>query len=184
MRCAEVLRGAMANREKFLSGITILLLTCCPWASRAASQAEGISPVPADPEIAAALRNVSPQRIQQTIEKLVSFQTRHTLSSDVPASTGKGINAAAEWIRGAFESYSKACGGCLEVKTDEFTQEPGNRVPKPTMLTNVYAILRGSDAANATRIVLVTGHYDSRNSETNDAAGASPGPMMTAAAPR
>jgi len=159
----------------FLPGITILLLTCCPWASQTASQADGIPVVPADPQIAAALRNVSPQRIQQTIEKLVSFQTRHTLSSDVPASTGKGINAAAEWIKGEFESYSKACGGCLEVRTDEFTQEPGNRVPKPTKLTNVYAILRGSDAANATRIVLVTGHYDSRNSETNDATAPSPG---------
>ena len=71
-----------------------------------------------------------PQRIQQTIEKLVSFQTRHTLSSDVPASSGKGINAAAEWIKSEFESYSKACGGCLEVKTDEFTQEPGTASPE------------------------------------------------------
>src|SRR5271169_2428919 len=175
MRCAELLRGAMANRKMFLSGITILLLTCCPWASQTASQADGIPVVPADPQIAVALRNVSPQRIQQTIEKLVSFQTRHTLSSDVPASTGKGISAAAEWIKGEFESYSKACGGCLEVRTDEFTQEPGKRVPKPTKLTNVYAILRGSDAANATRIVLVTGHYDSRNSDTNDATDPAPG---------
>ena len=61
----------------------------------------------------------------------------------------QGINAAAEWIKSEFESYSKACGGCLEVKTDEFTQEPGDRVPQPTKLTNVYAVLRGSDAANA-----------------------------------
>ena len=121
------------------------------------------------------MKNVSPQRIQQTIEKLVSFQSRHTLSSDVPASTGKGINAAAEWIKGELESYSKACGGCLEVKTDEFTQETGNRIPKPTKLTNVYAILKGSDPANASRIILVSGHYDSRNTETNDATGASPG---------
>ena len=105
----------------------------------------------------------------------MSFQTRQTLSSDVPASAGKGINAAAEWIKSEFESYSKACGGCLEIKTDEFTQEPGTRVPKPTKLTNVYAVLRGSDPSNAGRIVLVTGHYDSRNSETNDAIGASPG---------
>ena len=165
----------MSNGKKFLSGITILLLTCWPRGSRAAAQADAIPRVPADPQIAAALRNVSAQGIQQTVEKLVSFQTRHTLSSDVPASTGKGINAAAEWIKSEFESYSKACGGCLEVKTDEFTQEPGNRVPKPTKLTNVYAILRGSDPANASRIVLVTGHYDSRNSETNDAVGASPG---------
>jgi Peptidase family M28 len=136
----------------------------------------GKIPAPApDPQIVAAMKSVSPERIQQTIEKLVSFQTRQTLSSDIPASTGKGINAAAEWIQGELEGYSKACGGCLEVKTDEFTQEPTPRIPKPTKITNVYAVLRGSDPANAGRIVLVTGHYDSRNSETNDAAGASPG---------
>jgi hypothetical protein len=165
----------MPGRKMFFSGIPILLLTLWPLASRAATAADAIPTPPADPQIAAALANISAQRIQQTIEKLVSFQSRHTLSSDQPASTGKGINAAAEWIKNEFESYSKTCGGCLEVKTDEFTQEPGTRVPKPTKLTNVYAILRGSDPANASRIVLVTGHYDSRNSETNDAIGAAPG---------
>jgi len=165
----------MPRRKMFLLGIQILLLTLCSSLSQGAPPADTIPSPSADPQIAAALKNISAQRIQQTIEKLVSFQSRHTLSSDQPASTGKGINAAAEWIKSEFESYSKACGGCLEVKTDEFTQEPGNRVPSPTKLTNVYAILRGSDPANASRIVLVTGHYDSRNSETNDATGASPG---------
>ena len=159
----------------FFSGITILLLTLWPLVSPSAPPADAITTPSADPQIAAALKNISAQRVQQTVEKLVSFQTRHTLSSDQPASTEKGINRAAEWIKSQFETYSKACGGCLEVKTDEFTQEPGNRVPKPTKLTNVYAILRGSDPANTSRIVLVTGHYDSRNSETNDATGASPG---------
>ena len=159
----------------FFSGITILLLTLWPLVSPSAPPADAITTPSADPQIAAALKNISAQRVQQTVEKLVSFQTRHTLSSDQPASTEKGINRAAEWIKSQFETYSKACGGCLEVKTDEFTQEPGNRVPKPTKLTNVYAILRGSDPANTSRIVLVTGHYDSRNSETNDAMGASPG---------
>ena len=159
----------------FFSGITILLLTLWPLVSPSAPPADAITTPSADPQIAAALKNISAQRVQQTVEKLVSFQTRHTLSSDQLASTGKGINAAAEWIKSEFETYSKACGGCLEVKTDEFTQEPGNRVPKPTKLTNVYAILPGSDPANTSRIVLVTGHYDSRNSETNDATGASPG---------
>ena len=159
----------------FFSGITILLLTLWPLVSQSAPPADAITTPSADPQIAAALKNISAQRVQQTVEKLVSFQTRHTLSSDQPASTEKGINRAAEWIKSQFETYSKACGGCLEVKTDEFTQEPGNRVPKPTKLTNVYAILPGSDPANTSRIVLVTGHYDSRNSETNDATGASPG---------
>jgi Peptidase family M28 len=157
----------------------ILLVTMLFWLTGSALYGQGPArsiPTPApDPQIAAALKAVSPQRIQQTIEKLVSFQTRHTLSSDVPATTGKGINAAAEWIKSELEAYSKACGGCLEVKTDEFTQETGNRIPRPTKLTNVYAILKGSDPANASRIILVSGHYDSRNSETNDAVGASPG---------
>jgi len=165
----------MPGGKMFFSGTTILLLTLWPFVSQSAPPADAITTPSADPQIAAALKNISAQRVQQTVEKLVSFQTRHTLSSDQPASTGKGINAAAEWIKSEFETYSKACGGCLEVKTDEFTQQPGNRVPNPTKLTNVYAILRGSDPANASRIVLVTGHYDSRNSETNDAVGASPG---------
>src|SRR5215469_5682802 len=165
MRCNEVLRGTMPREKMFFSGITILLLTLWPFVSQSAPPADEITTPSADPQIAAALKNISAERVEQTVEKLVSFQTRHTLSSDQPASSGKGINAAAEWIKSEFESYSKACGGCLEVKTDEFTQESGNRVPKPTQLTNVYAIQHGVDPANASRIVLVTGHYDSRNSE-------------------
>jgi len=165
----------MPSRKMFFPRIPILLLTLWPFVAQSAAPGGALASPSPDPQIAAALKNVSAQRVQQTIEKLVSFQSRHTLSSDQPASTGKGINAAAEWIKSEFESYSKACGGCLEVKTDEFIQEPGNRVPKPTKLTNVYAILRGSDPANASRIVLVTGHYDTRNSETNDATGSSPG---------
>lgn len=161
--------------KMFFADATILLLTYLPVLAQVPARSSGVPASSPDPQIAAAMRNVSAQTIQRTIEKLVSFQTRHTLSSDLPASTGKGINAAAEWITGELESFSKACGGCLEVKTDEFIQEPANRIPKPTKLTNVYAILRGSDAANASRIVLVSGHYDSRNSETNDAAGSSPG---------
>lgn len=128
-----------------------------------------------DPQIETALRDVSAKRIEQTIVKLVSFYTRQTLSSDMPVSSGKGATAAADWIKSQFEEYSKDCGGCLEVKTDEFTQEPGPRVPQPTKITNVYAILKGTDAANAGRIVLVTGHYDSRNSETNDITKEAPG---------
>jgi len=146
--------------------------------SSVAQSSTNSNPLPAakpDPQIAAALRQVSADRIEQTIVKLVSFYTRQTLSSDMPASSGKGASAAAEWIKSEFERYSKDCGGCLEVKTDEFIQEPGPRIPQPTKITNVYAILRSSDPANAGRIVLVSGHYDSRDSETNDATGQSPG---------
>jgi len=130
-----------------------------------------------DPQIAAALQQISAARIQANIGKLVSFGTRLTLSAQDPASiaAGHGIGAAREWIKAEFERYSKECGGCLEVKTDEFTEEPGERIPKATKITNVYAILKGTDAANAKRIVLVTGHYDSRNSDTLDVSGDAPG---------
>jgi len=165
----------MFKMKLLFLAVSILWLTASPLLGQAATPVAGIPAAQPDPQIAAAIKNVSPQRIQQTIEKLVSFQSRHTLSADVPPSTGKGINAAAEWIKGELETYSKACGGCLEVKTDEFTQDTANRIPQPTKLTNVYAVLRGRDPANASRIVLVSGHYDSRASETNDATSASPG---------
>ncbi|PYV94579.1 MAG: peptidase M28, partial [Acidobacteria bacterium] len=87
----------------------------------------------------------------------------------------RGIGVAREWIKNEFERYSRDCNGCLEVKTDSFTEGPADRIPKPTIITNVYAVLKGSDPENAKRIVLVTGHYDSRNSDTLDTTGAAPG---------
>ncbi len=130
-----------------------------------------------DPRIAEALRQVSAEHIRQTIEKLVSFQNRSTLSAQDEESikAGKGIGAAREWIKAEFERYSKECGGCLEVKTDVFTEQPADRIPKPTQITNVYAVLRGSDPAQANRIVLVTGHYDSRNSDNANGTDPAPG---------
>jgi hypothetical protein len=133
--------------------------------------------VKADPQIAAALRQISAQRIQANIEKLVSFGTRLTISAqdDGSIQAGRGVGAAREWIKSEFERYSKDCGGCLEVKTDSFVEQPADRIPSATQITNVYAVLKGTDAANAKRIVLVTGHYDSRNSDTLDGKGDAPG---------
>jgi Zn-dependent M28 family amino/carboxypeptidase len=130
-----------------------------------------------DPHIAEAIRQVSAEHIRQTIEKLVSFQNRSTLSAQDEESikAGKGIGAAHEWIKAEFERYSKECGGCLEVKTDTFMEQPADRIPKPTQITNVYAVLRGSDPAQANRIVLVTGHYDSRNSDNANGTDPAPG---------
>jgi hypothetical protein len=133
--------------------------------------------IAADPHIAEALRQVSAQRVQATIEKLVSFGTRLTLSAQDQQSIakGRGIGAAREWIKSEFERYSQDCGGCLQVKTDSFTEGPADRIPKPTQITNVYAVLKGTNPESAKRIVLVTGHYDSRNSDTLDVSGDAPG---------
>jgi hypothetical protein len=133
--------------------------------------------LPVDPRIAAALQQISAQRIQANIEKLVSFQTRSTLSAQDPASIagGRGIGAAREWIKAEFERYGRDCGGCLEVKTDSFTEAPADRIPKPTEITNVYAVLKATDSESAKRILLVTGHYDSRNSDNFNGTDAAPG---------
>jgi Peptidase family M28 len=164
------------SRICLILALLAALLTSVPY--RTVAQADRLEPrPPADPQITAALADVSAQRIQANIEKLVSFQTRLTLSAQDPDSikAGHGIGAAREWIKAEFERYAHDCGGCLEVKIDSFTGNPGDRIPKPTIITNVYAVLSGTDPESAKRIVLVTGHYDSRNSDTFDATGIAPG---------
>ncbi len=129
---------------------------------------------PVDPQIAAALKQISATHIKATIDKLVSFGTRLSLSGG-NAQSGHGVVAAREWIKSEFERYSQACGGCLEVKTDSFTAPVSPRVPQPTEIVNVYAVLRGTDPEAAKRIVLVTGHYDSRPSNILDTQSPAPG---------
>jgi hypothetical protein len=133
----------------------------------------------ADPAIAEALRGVSAAQVKADIETLVSFGTRNTLSSmETGLPEGQGINAAAAWLEAEFGRISAGCGGCLEVKRDEFVEPastaPGGRVPRPTKLVNVYAVMRGTGGASAPW-VLVTGHYDSRATDVMDPKLGAPG---------
>jgi hypothetical protein len=58
--------------------------------------------------------------LQSTIEKLVGFGTRHTLS-DTKSST-RGIGAARRWVRSRFEAFSRAC----QVRRTSSTYSPFN----------------------------------------------------------
>jgi hypothetical protein len=158
---------------QFFSVALGLALPCA--AQGQGASASALEPGRPDARIVAALRQVSAARIQANIEKLVSFGTRATISAQDPESiaAGRGIGAAREWIKAEFERYAKDCGGCLEVKSDTFTEAPAERIPQPTVITNVYAVLKGT--SDAQRMVLVTGHYDSRNSGTLDGKGDAPG---------
>jgi hypothetical protein len=134
------------------------------------------NPATPDPAIEQALRTIQPQRIHQIIDTLVNFGTRNTLSSmETGLPKGEGVSAAADWIAGQFEQISRDCGGCLEVHRDTFTEPVGDRIPQPTTITNLYAVLRGSDPVQGKRMVLVTGHYDSRISNVLDARNPAPG---------
>ncbi len=143
-----------------------------------------LAPLPVDPAIAAALKGIESARIEKDIAKLVSFGTRSTLSSmDSDLPPGQGINAAAAWVESEYQGISAQCGGCLEVKRDEFVEPtsatPNGRIPRPTKLVNIYAILHGTAsqtaADKAAPWVLVTGHYDSRATDVLNDKLTSPG---------
>ena len=113
---------------------------------------------------------VSPAELQSTITKLVGFGTRHTLS-DTKSET-RGIGAARRWVQSRFNAISRECGTCLEVVTPSqvFT---GARVPQPTEVMDIVAIQRGTSDPN--RVIVITGHLDSRVTDIMDATSDAPG---------
>lgn len=144
-----------------------ILLLCC------ASSVRAQQTVVRDPAISGMIEQVSATQVEASVRKLVSFGTRHSLS-DTTSKT-KGIGAARAWIKSEFERYSAAAGGRLEVSYDSFIQPAdGRRVPAPTPMKNVMAVLRGTDPADK-RMILVCGHYDSRVTDVMNAKDAAPG---------
>jgi Zn-dependent M28 family amino/carboxypeptidase len=118
-------------------------------------------------EIAAA---PDPAQLRATVQTLVGFGTRHTLSDT--KSSKRGIGAARRWAASRFETISRECGGCLSVVTPSqmFT---GKRVPTPTEVMDVVAIQEGS--TDPERVIILTGHIDSRVSDEMNATSDAPG---------
>ncbi|HEY9239101.1 MAG TPA: M20/M25/M40 family metallo-hydrolase [Burkholderiaceae bacterium] len=112
----------------------------------------------------------SETELRATIGQLVGFGTRHTLSDT--KSDSRGIGAARRWVKTRFEAISRDCGGCLEVVTPSqvFT---GKRIPQPTEVMDVVAIKRGS--SDPKRVIVMTGHLDSRVTDVMDATSDAPG---------
>jgi hypothetical protein len=134
--------------------------------------ADAPPPMAVDPDIRDIVANISAERIQRSIYVLASFKTRHTLSDPLPS--GDGIGGAASWIRAEFERASKESGGRLKVELDTFDQPPAPpRIPTGVQITNIVATLPGTDADE--RVLVVSGHYDSRATNPLDATGAAPG---------
>ena len=111
----------------------------------------------------------SQPRLRATVEKLVSFGTRHSLSS--ATDPRRGIGAARTWTAGEFQRLSAACGGCITMEriTRRFT---GARAPDGVMIEDVLGIQRGSDP---NRYVIVGAHIDSRVTGEMDATSDAPG---------
>jgi hypothetical protein len=126
-----------------------------------------------DPEISRLVDEISSERIENYVRTLVSFQTRHNLSSrDNPS---QGIGAAWNWVKAEMEKNIPASQGRLEVKFEEYTVGgKGQRIPYPVKLKNVVATLRGTDPSDD-RKILISAHLDSRVQLDNDSTSFAPG---------
>ena len=108
---------------------------------------------------------VSPVEMKRTVETLVGFGTRHTLSSQTDPK--RGIGAAVRWAEAQMKGF-----GLETLQTcDMVTKLP--RVPTPTRVCNAVAIQRGTERPND--VVIITGHIDSRVTDVMNANAEEPG---------
>jgi Zn-dependent M28 family amino/carboxypeptidase len=138
------------------------ILMCVSLIGAAPPQRPATTP---DAKLRAIIAPVSEAQLRRNIETLVSFGTRHTLSSQTDPK--RGIGAALNWAKSQFEA-----DGLPTLRPCEtFT---GSRIPKPTAVCDMVAIQRGTERPND--VVIITGHIDSRVSDvmnfTSDAPGA------------
>ena len=130
-----------------------------------AGSAAAVPPLPGPEDIVAEhARSVDQAELRRSVEALVAFGTRHTLSSQTEPK--RGIGAALNWAERRFKSF----GLPTEQPCDTVT---GRRVPTPTRVCNMIAIQRGTERPND--VVIITGHIDSRVSDPMDAVKDAPG---------
>ncbi len=123
--------------------------------------------------VAAILDEISADSLKSYIQKMVSFGTRHTLSSQT--NPKRGIGAARNYVLGKFKEFEKNAAGRLSSFIDTTTiAADGRRVDRNIVLGNVMAILQGTDPADK-RVFIISGHLDSRNSNIMDSTGEAPG---------
>jgi hypothetical protein len=127
---------------------------------------------PPDKALRKLLREIDRHRIEATVNRLVGFGTRHTLSvQDDPV---RGIGAARDWIYAQLLESAAASGGRMTVELQSFIQPvTPPRIPTPTQITNVIATLHGTTSPE--RVYVVTGHYDSRVTDVLNATSDAPG---------
>src|SRR5690348_9718383 len=177
----DVPRRRGATRRTFLSASAVTAVAApivaqatTANAASAASAAKSASAGSAqgfDPALRALIRQIDPARIQATIQKLVSFGTRHTASSQTDPD--RGIGAATAWVTRQMQSFAAASGGRMTVQQQTFVQPVSSRIPVPTTITNVIATLQGT--ASPERFYVVTGHLDSRVTDVLDFTSDAPG---------
>lgn len=126
-----------------------------------------------DPAIEKMVTAISPDSLKAYILKMVSFGTRHTMSTVTDPK--QGIGAAREWVVAKFKEFAKQSNGRMTAMVDTTTLKPdGRRISKPVNLGNAMAILKGTNPADQ-RIFVISGHLDSRVTDVMNATSEAPG---------
>ena len=131
------------------------------------------APMKVNADIEKIVKEISAKRIEATIRKLVSFETRNSLSDTT--SDVRGIGAARRWIKSEMERCNAESGGRMKIEFDEHLAPVSARVAQPTPIVNIVATLPGEQAESRERIYLVSGHYDSMRSTPILPDGLAPG---------
>ncbi len=147
--------------------LLVLALFALPAATHARTP---LPPAPTMPLIQSIASDVRADALRATITSLVGFGTRHTMSDT--QSTTRGIGAARRWVKDRFGEINGACKGCLEIQTPE-QSVTGERITQPTAIVDVLAIQRGTD--DPERVIVISGHLDSRVRDVMDARSDAPG---------
>ena len=117
----------------------------------------------------AAAEAPDPARLKATVEKLVSFGTRHTLSA--PDDPARGIGAARRWAGAELTHLADACGGCITV-TNIARTFTGPRAPQGVEIVDVLGFQQGIEPK---RVIIVGAHIDSRVTDVMNATADAPG---------
>ncbi|SFV30523.1 M20/M25/M40 family metallo-hydrolase [Thermoflavifilum thermophilum] len=125
-----------------------------------------------DPIIEKSVQQVSADSLRAYVQTLVSFGTRHTLSTE--NDPHRGIGAARRWVEARLQEYSQRGGNRLRVEEDRWMLTPGERVPFAHPIANIIATLPGTDTSDH-RIFMASAHLDSRRSNVLDSIGDAPG---------
>lgn len=125
-----------------------------------------------DPRIAAMLAAISPADLRATDLRLVAFGTRNAFSEQLN-SPNRGVFAARDWIRSQFEAIARQSNGRMTVSYDTYVQPKTDRTPRAVTISSVIAVLAGDDPDRRTYVI--SSHYDSRNSDGNNATLDAPG---------
>lgn len=111
------------------------------------------------------LPQIDGNRMKATVDKLVSFGTRHSLSPK--------IADARTWIFDEMSKIAAASNGRMTVRYQTSTHSGPRTNNQPVEFVNVVATIRGT--SDPDRIYLASGHYDSVNGDQKDITGPAPG---------